>query len=327
MVSSLGAVRMMLGEKAALMAYKSFVRSVLMFGCEVMVWDRVGFRKRMDVVQRKALRAVLGLDVGSRNELLYGETGEDGISAEAEWMAVRYGEQVTELDDERLVKKVLGLRKRSGKDRWVKYVQETMESMGREGGYQWGLRDLGVRNEEGRKEDWKGKVIRREEEAWRRGMERTRGSMEVYKEVVRKRGEMKRWEAIDGETRAWWRRFRGGMFVGRRRENRWKDARCLFCKGENGGMRHVVLECRAQKMEVARKAVLSEMGGKLEGSEAWESLGEAEKLWCALGKEGMGVEVRGEGAAAWRRAWAAATAGTTTTATAGTTTTATAKIE
>ena len=85
MVSMLGEVRRMMGEEAAMLAYRSFIRSVLGFGCDVMVLDRVGARNKMDVVQRKALRVVLELDHGVRNEVLYGEAGEDRLSAQAEW--------------------------------------------------------------------------------------------------------------------------------------------------------------------------------------------------------------------------------------------------
>ena len=82
----LGEVRRVMGEESALLAYKSFMKSVLTFGCDEMVWDRVGARNEMDVVQRTALRIVLGLDRGVRDELLYGEAGEDRLSAQAEWM-------------------------------------------------------------------------------------------------------------------------------------------------------------------------------------------------------------------------------------------------
>ena len=126
--------------------------------------NQVGISKRIALVSETAepddVRVVIDPEILSCDGALAIEEGclsfpgLTGLITRPERVVVRYtnldGEQVTELGDERLVKKVLGLRKRSCKDRWVKYVQETMESMGREGGYQWGLRDLGVRNEEGR---------------------------------------------------------------------------------------------------------------------------------------------------------------------------------
>ena len=53
MVSMLGEVRRMMGEEAAMLAYRGFIRSVLGFGCEVMVWDRVGIRMISEREMRK----------------------------------------------------------------------------------------------------------------------------------------------------------------------------------------------------------------------------------------------------------------------------------
>ena len=101
------------------------------------------------------------------------------------------------------------------------------------------MEDLGARNEENKGGDWKTMVGRSEEQLWREGMEKSKGSLEVEREVVKRRGEMKEWKGLVEETKVWWRRFRGGMLIGKRRENKWSDERCMFCGGENGGMRHV----------------------------------------------------------------------------------------
>ena len=134
------------------------------------------------------------------------------------------------MGEERLVR--LDLRLGSRRDRWRKYIKGTMESLRSESGYQWGLGDLGARNEENKGGDWKTMVGRREEQLWREGMEKSQGSLEVYREVVKRRGEMKEWKGLVEETKVWWRRFRGGMLIGKRRENKWSDERCIFCGGE-----------------------------------------------------------------------------------------------
>ena len=145
----LGEVRRMMGEEAAMLAYRGFIRSVLGFGCEVMVWDRVGMRNKMDVVQRKALRVVL-VDRGARNELLYEEAGEDRLSAQAEWKAVKYGDGVAAMGEERLVRRVLDLRLGSRRDRWRKYIKGTMESLRSESGYiNWRILGHGMRRTKG----------------------------------------------------------------------------------------------------------------------------------------------------------------------------------
>ena len=76
--------------RAAMMCWVGFIRPVLLHGAEVMVWDTVTYRNKMEVIQRAALRAVLGLDRGANNELLYGE-GENRVTADAEWMTLNYG--------------------------------------------------------------------------------------------------------------------------------------------------------------------------------------------------------------------------------------------
>ena len=43
------------------------------------------------------------------------------------------------------------------------------------------------------------------------------------------------------------------MLIGKRRDNKWSDGGCMFCGGENGGMRHVVLECEGKGIRDARE--------------------------------------------------------------------------
>ena len=101
---------------------------------------------------------------------------------------MKYGDEVAAMGEERLVRKVLDVRLGSRRDRWRKYIKGTMESLRSESGYQWGLGDLGARNEENKGGDWKTMVGRIEEQLWREGMEKSKGSLEVYREVVKRRG-------------------------------------------------------------------------------------------------------------------------------------------
>jgi hypothetical protein len=123
-VSLIPFLRRTLGEQAALTAWRVFVRTVLVVGCEVMVWDRCGIREKMDVIQRSALRGALGLDRGANNALLIGEAGGGWVSEDARWMALRYGCFVGEMKEGRLLKKVNGKR-----DRWVRYIREVQREL------------------------------------------------------------------------------------------------------------------------------------------------------------------------------------------------------
>jgi hypothetical protein len=114
MIAFLPAIRRVLGEKAALSAWKVFMRSILVFGCEVMVWDRCGVRNIMDNINKKALRGVLGLDRGSSNNLVLGEAEDILISEEVKWMTARYGCTIGKMKDDNILKKILKFRDSNG---------------------------------------------------------------------------------------------------------------------------------------------------------------------------------------------------------------------
>ena len=187
-------------------------------------------------------------------------------------------------------------------------MRRTMESLRSESGYQWGLGDLGARDEKNIEEDWKRKVGRREEPIWGEGMEKSKGSLGVCREVVERRGEIVVWRMVEESERVWWRRFRGGTLVGRRRENRWSDDKCVFCRCESGGMRHVVLECQEREIAEARERVLDRIGGEV--GDVWNRMGREEQLWCTLGKEMQGCEVRDKCPRVWKEEWEMATTAT-----------------
>ena len=119
--------------------------------------------------------------------------------------------------------------------------------------------------------------------------------------MVRSKGEIAEWNGVTEEERLFWRRFRGGTLVGRRRENKWSDARCVFCRGENGGMKHVLFECEEREIKEAREAVLERIGRE-EGDE-WERMNKGEKLWCTLGKEAEGFGGRWRCPGIWKEEW------------------------
>ena len=91
-LAGLKETRRMLGERAALRAWDVFARTVMLFGSEVMVWDTVNRRMKMDVLDRKAMRTILGLDLGGNDQLIYGEIDMNRVSVEAELRALKYGE-------------------------------------------------------------------------------------------------------------------------------------------------------------------------------------------------------------------------------------------
>eukprot|EP00732_Lithocolla_globosa_P001206 Lithocolla_globosa_v1_NODE_560_length_3748_cov_17.769022.p2 type:complete len:373 gc:universal NODE_560_length_3748_cov_17.769022:3442-2324(-) len=79
-----------LGERGAVAAWMSFVKSVLLFGNEVMVWDTKKVREGMDVIQRRVWCAVFGLERGASSDLLYGEMDEMRLSSQSEVMVEKY---------------------------------------------------------------------------------------------------------------------------------------------------------------------------------------------------------------------------------------------
>ena len=178
-MASLKETRKVLGERAAWLAWKVFGRTVLLFGTDVMVWDRVGGNRKMDVCERKAMRMVLGLDKGGNDQLIYGEMKGNKLSVDVEASAVRYGEKVRKLGDEDVRKRMWIERFASGKDRWAKYWERSQESM--EG--------IGMYNEAGTERSWSDRVNEREDRIWMEAMRKSKSSLEVHREVVEARCE------------------------------------------------------------------------------------------------------------------------------------------
>ena len=236
----------------------------MVFGSEVMVWDTVGRRKKMDVLERKAMRIVLGLDKGGNDQLIYGEMGENRVSVEAELCAVRYGKKIEKLNDDDVRKLMWLERTESGKDRWCKYVNVVMES----------LEGISMWNENGLRRKIEKRVKEREEKRWREAMEMSKSSLEVYREVVKRRGEMGSWDQLKDGVRVWWRKFRGGMLNGKRRSNWWRTERCGMCQEEEGGVGHFVFRCLSAEVKGLRGEVLraAEERVKEDERESWSRL-------------------------------------------------------
>jgi hypothetical protein len=243
----------------------------------------------MDVIQRSALRGALGLDRGANNALLIGEAGGGWVSEEVRWMALRYGCFIGEMKEERLVKKVMNVRVNGRGDRWVRYIREVQRELQTD----IEIQKLGGIGEEYNKM-WKELVEKKSLDRWKDKMEKSEKRLVLYRKVVKLRGEVERWMCVNGELRVWWRRFRGGMLMGKRRENGWRDEKCEYC--DNGdSVAHRVFECESSEMELMREMVIGEIESILvEGSGeelgVWRGLEEEEKLLCSLGRNFKGLE-------------------------------------
>jgi hypothetical protein len=285
MIGFLPAIRRVLGEKAAMSAWKVFMRSILVFGCEVMVWDRCGVRNKMDNVNKKALRGILGLDRGSSNNLVLGEAEEILISEEVKWMTARYGCAIGKMKDDNILKKVLKLRDSNSKDRWAKYMNAVIEEVDVKDVELGDLCNIG----EDYNQEWKNRIERISFRKWKEGMERSEGSLEIYKRVVVAKGEMDRWDMLEGELKTWWRRFRGGLMAGKRRANRWSSNKCLFCEEGEGKIGHIILRCEKEEVKFMREVVVGSVhkilqeSEKDEDKEKWEKMSDEEKLYMTLG--------------------------------------------
>jgi hypothetical protein len=294
-IGYLGEVRRVLGERAALRAWRMFGETVLLFGAEVMVWKTVEMQQMGERVQRKALRMVLGLDIGVNNEVLYGETGEGRMSARAEERMLKWGDRIEESEERMVRKQIRKAREVNGRDKWKKYEKEVKKSLEGEGSERKG---------------WKKRLEEREHEEWKKRMDRSEQSLGVYRKVVTKRGEMKRvgttWHPV---IRAWWRRLRSGMVIGKNRGNWWNGLECLFCEKEKGGIEHFALECENEDVRGMIENVLDAMTIRIrsrdvEEWERWEQLVRKEKIWCALGKNGEEWKtVREKGGEIWWIEW------------------------
>ena len=120
----------------------------------------------MDVLERRALRIILGLDKGN-DQLLYGEVDIDKVSVEAEKWAVRYGEKVEGLQEEDVRRMMLMERMGSASDRWRKYVERIEES----------LEGIELWDEQGLERGVGLRVSDREDNRWREAMDKSKSSL------------------------------------------------------------------------------------------------------------------------------------------------------
>ena len=127
----------------------------------------------------------------------------------------------------------------------------------------------------------------------------------MYREVVRERGEMQRWDGLKDGVRVWWRKFRGGMLMGKRRSNWWKEEKCDVCKKE-GGVGHFIFRCEDEGVGELKRAVLTAVEERLVGEEKerWKEMSGDERMWGTLGMIGEEfLDVRVRGAEVWREEW------------------------
>ena len=284
-------IRNLLGERDARRAWEVFGKQALLYGVEVWVWDRGGVRARMERVEKKALRMVFALDKGVNDGVLYGEGVELKVTSEGDLRALRYGEKMGGMERGTLGRDAWEVRKGSGGDRWAgedRRVRRKLE----------GLRE----GEE--RESWRELMGKAEQEEWGGKLRSSVRSLEVYREVVKVRGEMQGWGWLEGKIRTWFRKFLGGVVVGRNRGNGWKVKECEWCGWKEGCIRHFVEECEDGRVKELRRKVVEDVErevylrkGDVMG---WEALTEKERVWRTLGK---GWRETGE---AWRqgpRSW------------------------
>ena len=260
----------------------------------------------MEVLQREAWRRALGLDKGVNSAVLQGETGEWRVGADGVYRMLRYGVKMQKCDEgtlRRLAWEVRQARELEGKGGgWAKVVKE-----GRRGIGLWG-RTLEVLTED--QEGLKVRVEEKEVREWKEQVRRSERSLEVYKEVVKEMGEMKRTQRKAGVERwgSWWRRFRTGGIMGRCRGSAWKVEKCWACGEENGGVLHFTLKCEAAGVVDLRRKVLRrvEEGLGEEEKGRWQQLAVEEQVWVTLGKlvhEEVWERAEELGPGSWWREW------------------------
>jgi len=306
MVKKLSETRRVLGEKAAVEAWRVFSKTVMLNGVEVFGWGRAWMRKEMEMLQREAWRWALGLDKGVNSAVLQGETGEWRVAADGVYRMLRYGVKMQKCEKgtlRRLAWEVRQARELEGKSgKWAKDVKEARRGIGL-----WG-RTLEVLKED--EEGLKRRIEEKEVREWEEQVRRSERSLEVYKEVVRKPGEMKKTQKMAGVERwgTWWRRFRTGGIMGRCRGSAWKGEKCWACGDENGGVLHFATRCEDTEVVEMRRRVLRRVEDELVEDERdrWNRLEEGERVWVTLGKRVNGevwekAEALGPGS--WWKEW------------------------
>ena len=79
--------------------------------------------RERDRVQRKVWRVILGLERGANDDLLYGEIDEMRLSTQQEMYMEKYERAGMQRSEESMVRKMLNVRRNSGKDKWWKAIK------------------------------------------------------------------------------------------------------------------------------------------------------------------------------------------------------------
>jgi hypothetical protein len=267
MMLALREIGRVMGEQAAMKGWRSFMRTRLLYGCEVFVWWTKKMRGDMDRVQREVWRKMLGLERGANNALLYGEVGEKKLSTMAEELAGRYGDRMKREEQRNgMLGKMMRIREENRKDRWMKEKRRVEASVTREEGQS--LAEV---------------LKERDEREWRAGLERSRERLVVYKRTVSKMGDGERWGKMEYRLRRWWRAFRGGLLHGgNRKKYKWQGGMlCEWCGDEKGGVEHWVMRCSA--IEEARRALLEKCGEIMGG---WGQITREKRVVMTMGGRG-----------------------------------------
>ncbi|XP_077278957.1 uncharacterized protein LOC143906639 [Temnothorax americanus] len=241
--------------------FEALVEGVALYGAEIWGWL---YKSRLDVIKRKYVKWILGLDSRTPNYVLAEEAKMKEIKVKAIRRAARYEEKARQSRKkivQACIKDLERSRPKKEENKWEKKRRELIERAGME--------KVQLRREmEAGAREAVGNLVKRKEE--REKEERQIKIKESrynssYKEILTEElpkyllGKKKK------NDRMLIARYRCGSEVkGSQHWREEEDRRCRICQKEEENIEHILKECEATKSEIQLKEFLGKEGKRLE---------------------------------------------------------------
>jgi hypothetical protein len=309
-LNTLRKVGFYLGPAKALQVWRQWFTTAVAYGAEAVVYNNT-IRERLNVLDRTAWRICLGVDVGTNKswfECMLGlstpyTTTSIDIQKLKWWRQLDEGKHDTISSQMWWITRMLTdvSNKTLPHSTWFSDTCRLLQGIGLgevANGSQSAAHNysMGVWNQM-----VKERLLGQQMQGTMDGLDKSAQRLKIFRETLQRgrngerwngEGEFFRWMNIGlsvAET-LWWCKFRGGLMVGKGRENNWNsDIKCRKCQLSDETMEHVIYHCRA--MDRHRQQLLKDVAAVIDNPlEALEfaRLGEVdqeEQMLVTLGKD------------------------------------------
>ncbi len=303
-------VKTYLGPVKALHVWRQWFTTSVAYGAEAVVYNAT-IREKLDVLDRAAWKVCLGVDVGTNKAWFEAMLGADHpyTTTLIDIQRLKWWRQLEEDTNKTISSKIWwtmktlssATNKHISNASWFNCSCKILTDIG--------LGDI-AHGEESAVESYtasgwanvvKSRLLGRQVEDTIQGLQSSTQRLTVFRETLHRgangeswggQGEFYRWLSfgLSGADILWWCKFRGGLFIGKGRDNNWSsEVLCRKCGLAEETMEHVVHYCQTMDTHrsVLLERVLSCIDDPLEALEfdRLGDIGREEQVLVTLGKE------------------------------------------